>query len=211
MNNENIYKSNMFGDDGIIIIGSQCWMSKNLSVESYNNGDLIIHAATKEEWLQAGSQNLGAWCYYNEDISNDIVCGKLYNWYAVNDPRGLAPTGWHIPSLLEWNILEEFLGGSLVAGGKLKSLGTTEHLDGLWNEPNTGATDEYDFHAQPTGWRSCHDCKFTYFGRYSSLWTSDEYDVKNAYFKYLHYNRTVIDTIKSNKLNGFAVRCIKNC
>ncbi len=96
------------GDE--VQICDQVWMSKNLDVDRYQNGDTIRHAQTTEEWLYAYSEKEGAWCYYNNDPANGEIYGKLYNWYTVIDSRGLAPEGWHIPTEAEWKELEMCLG-----------------------------------------------------------------------------------------------------
>lgn len=88
-----------------IQLGKQTWMKNNLSVVTFRNGDTIPEAKTDEEWNQARFVQRPAWCYVKNNSANDSIFGKLYNWYAVNDPRGLAPTGWHIPSDDEWTEL----------------------------------------------------------------------------------------------------------
>ena len=95
-----------------VVIGSQEWMAENLNVERFRNGDLIPQAKSAEEWWKAGVNKQPAWCYYNNEVKNGTVYGKLYNWFAVVDPRGLAPIGWHIPSFHEWQIVIEFLGSN---------------------------------------------------------------------------------------------------
>jgi hypothetical protein len=92
-----------------IVIGTQQWQAKNLDVAFYRNGDPIPQVTDATAWA---SLTTGAWCYYNNDSTQGNKYGKLYNWYAVNDPRGLAPQGWHIPSDTEWTILETTLDGS---------------------------------------------------------------------------------------------------
>ena len=129
-----------------IVIGTQQWMEKNLDVLTYRNGDIIPQVTDPTAWA---ALTTGAWCYYNNDVANGAIYGKLYNWYAVNDPRGLAPTGWHVPSDAEWTTLETTLGGDPVAGGKMKVAGTTR-----WTTPNTGATNESGFAGLPGGTRN---------------------------------------------------------
>ena len=105
----------------IVTIGTQVWMTKNLDVAAFRNGDLIPEAKTDDEWNKAGANKQPAWCYYNNDPANGVKYGKLYNWYAVNDPRGLAPEGYHIPSDKDWEVFSDYLGGDDVAGKKIKS------------------------------------------------------------------------------------------
>ncbi len=103
-----------------IKIGNQEWMTRNLDVDRFQNGDLIPNIESNEEWKKAGENAQPAWCYYDNDPENGKKYRKLYNWFAVNDPRGLAPEGSHITSQKEWNILVEFLGGFKIAGLKMK-------------------------------------------------------------------------------------------
>ena len=102
-------------------IGTQTWMGQNLNVDRFRNGDPIPEAKTNEEWQKAIENKQPAWCYYGNSVANGVKYGKLYNWFAVNDPRGLAPAGWHVPTKDEWFILINYLGGYKIAGTKLKS------------------------------------------------------------------------------------------
>ena len=95
--------------NGQIKIGEQIWMNTNLNVSKFQNGDPIKEAKTKEEWVRANTDRKPAWCYYNNNSQNGLTYGKLYNWYAINDPRGLAPKGWHIPSKSDWDELIEYI------------------------------------------------------------------------------------------------------
>ena len=104
-------------------IGEQVWMTTNLSVNQFRNGDPIKQAITFTEWKKAGEKNQPAWCYYQNNTTYGSQLGKLYNWYAVNDPRGLAPAGWHVPTDEEWTKLIEQSGGSADAGSTLKNNG----------------------------------------------------------------------------------------
>ena len=110
-----------------VTIGSQVWMTENLNVDKFRNGDPIPEAKTYEEWKKAGENKQPAWCNYKNDPANGEKYGKLYNWFAVNDPRGLAPKGCHIPSDKEWTVLTDFLGGNKVAGTKMKSRRPKNH------------------------------------------------------------------------------------
>ena len=110
-----------------IQIGTQVWMVENLNVDRFRNGDLIPEARTEEAWQKAGDNKQPAWCYYNNDPKNGATYGKLYNWYAVNDPRGLAPKGYHVPRDAEWTVLTNYgthRGGfSGLPGGSRNSFG----------------------------------------------------------------------------------------
>ncbi len=127
-----------------IIINGKEWMQKNLDVSKYKNGDVIPQVTDVTQW---DNLTTGAWCYYENDSTNGPVYGKLYNWYAVNDPRGLAPSGWHIPTDTEWSNLVTYLGGDLVAGKKLKDDSTTS----TWDTTTNTATNQSGFAALPAG------------------------------------------------------------
>jgi uncharacterized protein (TIGR02145 family) len=107
-----------------IVIGSQIWMGENLNTVKFRNGDVIPEIKTEQEWENANIEGKPAWCYYRNDSKNGGKYGKLYNWHAVNDPRGLAPIGWHVPSDSDWSTLSENLGGVYFtnnAGVKMKA------------------------------------------------------------------------------------------
>ena len=148
--------------DNEVQIGNQIWMTKNLNVSRYRNGDPIPQVTDPIQW---NNLTTGAWCYYANNTANGKIYGKLYNWYAVNDPRGLAPIGWHVPSDTEWTILTSSLGGQFVAGGKMKS--TT-----LWNSPNAAATNSSGFFGLPGGY--CYQGFSFPSGNTGHWWSSTE-------------------------------------
>lgn len=187
----------------------QLWSNRNLDVEFYKNGDSIRHAVSAEEWQDAFDKKEGAWCYYNNDPAYGDVFGKLYNWYAAKDPRGLAPKGWKIPTDEDWRELENCLGGRNIAGGKLKSKGTIEGGDGLWRSPNLGATDEFEFSALPGGYRLIGGV-FLYLGSYGYWLSSSESDDLNSWNRSMNFGNFSILTIGSNKGNGYSIRCVKD-
>ncbi len=119
-----------------VTIGSQTWMTENLNVDRFRNGDPIPQATTIEEWEEATKNEEPVWGYYDNDPANGAKYGKLYNWFAVKDPRGLAPEGWHIPSKTEWVLLIDYLGGSSVSSDELKK--TT-----WWHEGANGGRVEF--------------------------------------------------------------------
>jgi uncharacterized protein (TIGR02145 family) len=137
-----------------IKIGNQTWMTSNLNVSTFRNGEAIPEAKTDEEWRRARENKQPAWCYYDNDPKNGIKYGKLYNWYAVNDPRGLAPAGWHVPSDAEWTTLEDQLGND--AGKKMKSTSG-------WDSYTTGGSKTCpncdDWNAEYRRKTACHVCK----------------------------------------------------
>ena len=185
-----------------VTLCSQKWMDKNLDVTTYRNGDTIAYVTNSTAWA---ALTTGAWCYYNNDPSTNATYGKLYNWYAVNDSRGLAPAGWHVPSDAEWTTLETCLGGSSVAGGAMKVTGTT-----TWTSPNTGATNSSGFAGLPGGYRYYYDGSFNDVGYYGYWWSSTEYNTTNAWYRYLYYNNGSIFRNPTDKRNGFSVRCLRD-
>lgn len=189
-----------------VTICNQLWMFKNLDVDHYRNGDSILEIQDPIIWA---SLKTGAWCYYNNDSSSRTIYGKLYNWYAVNDKRGLTPIGWHIPTDTEWTELENCLGGPSIAGGKLKAIGTIENWDGLWRSPNLGASNSSGFTAIPSGYRY-YNGTFDFIGFNAYWWSSTEHDSSNAWHRNLYFNGTDINRYYYDKLFGFSVRCVKD-
>ena len=182
-----------------IIINGQEWMQQNLAVTKYRNGDPIPTGLSNTTWQNTTS---GAYAIYNNDAANNTLYGKLYNWYAVNDGRGLCPTGWHVPSDAEWTTLENNLGGSGVAGGKMKS--TTG-----WTSPNTGATNSSGFTAFPGG---CRNSNGTYdgIGNFGFWWSSSESGSGSAWTRSLYYSVSIVVRSNFNKRLGFSVRCVRD-
>ena len=190
-----------------IIIGDQEWMTENLKVTHYRNGDQIPNVTDNSTWAGLST---GAYCVYDNMPANADTYGNLYNWYAVDDARNIAPEGWHIPTDDEWQILVEFLGGSSVAGGKMKSTGTIQGGDGLWLEPNTGATNESGFTALPGGFRHFTSGTFYTMSNYGNLWSSTEYSSSNAWYRLLFYNTTNVPRGYNDKRYGLSVRCVRD-
>ncbi|MFZ4671933.1 MAG: fibrobacter succinogenes major paralogous domain-containing protein [Flavobacterium sp.] len=189
------------GNIETVIIGTQEWKVKNLDVSRYRNGDIIPEVKDPEEWA---SLSTGAWCYYNNDPENGNVYGKLYNWYAVNDSRGLAPEGFHIPSDEEWTKLINYLGGEEIAGGKLKSTGTS-----LWFSPNTNATNYCGFSGLPAGYRTGNGI-FKNVGMIGFWWLSSGRDTSKAYSRGLGNDVDKAYSLSANKYYGFSVRCLRD-
>ena len=166
-------------------IGNQEWMTRNLDVDRFRNGDLIPHAESNEEWKKAGDEEQPAWCYYDNDPENGKRYGKLYNKYAVIDLRGLAPKGWYIPTCVEWTRLEEFLGTEF-AGQNIKSVNGWEWSSSIWNGEqnvaeiqNGNGDNSSGFNALPGGWRD-DDGGFYYINKEAYFWNGNEnYDYGN--------------------------------
>jgi uncharacterized protein (TIGR02145 family) len=182
-------------------IGTQIWTACNLDVDKYRDGTPIPQVQDPTAWANLTT---GAWCYYNNADTN--CYGKLYNWFAVNDPRGLAPVGYHIPSKAECDTLISFLSGN--PGGKLKEVGTTN-----WNSPNNLATNLYGFTALPSGIRN-EAGNFDWEGTDAYWWTSTSYDAQyggvNAWTYYTYYLGGGLPTTITKKVRGKAIRLIKD-
>ena len=189
-----------------IKIGEQEWLVKNLDVDKFRNGDPIPNIKDNEEWIEAGRNSQPAWCYYDNDPENGKIYGKLYNWYAVNDPRGLAPAGWHVPSGVEFTILAEFLGEDN-AGYKMKSVGGWNDCEDKYGEIQNGNGDNSSgFNALPGGHK---------LSSFSSIRTATIFWCANG------NNGLAFIRILSNCINSFSrnfapkrvgacVRCLKD-
>jgi uncharacterized protein (TIGR02145 family) len=175
------------------------WMLENLNVDQYRNGDLIPNVQDKDEWSKLTT---GAWCYYDNDPEKGKIYGKLYNWYAVNDPRGFAPVGWHIPSDAEWTKLTACLGGEKETGSKLKS--TT-----LWTSPNKGATNESGFTGLPGGSRDGNG-SYLNIVKYGYFWSASEYNNLGAWDRCMSYSTSYVYRFIDYKQCGESVRCVRD-
>ena len=185
-----------------VTIGTQVWMKKNLDVDHYRNGDTIPEVRDSAVWVNLKT---GAWCYYNNDRALGAIYGKLYNWYAVNDPRGLAPVGWHVPTNYEWQTSVSYIGG-ISAGGKLK-----DSSSNYWNRPNIGATNETGYSALPGGHRDGREQpQFDGLGKIGYWWTSSVYNNYSAMSRELEFTDANISELFINKSIGSSVRCIKD-
>jgi uncharacterized protein (TIGR02145 family) len=192
-----------------IVINGQEWMQQNLVVTKYRSGDPIPTGLNNTTWQNTTA---GAYAIYNNDAANNTTYGKLYNWYAVNDSRGLCPTGWHVPSDAEWTTLINYLDPnqnpsaigtqSSVAGGKMKS--TTG-----WISPNTGATNESGFTGLPGGVRSSNGTYDT-IGYLGLWWSSTEDDSGDAWLRVLYYSVSNVDRNDYSMQDGFSVRCVRD-
>lgn len=183
-----------------VTIGTQCWMVENLKTTRYNDGTTISNVTDNTAW---GILTTGAWCYYNNDVTNNTTYGKLYNWYAVNTAK-LAPTGWHIPTLDEWGTLINYLGGESVAGGKMKAISI------LWDGSNSGATNISGFTGLPAGFRQYHGSYYEegYTGNHWS--SSNDPNSNGAWFITLFYNTYETWDYIGSKNKGLSVRCVKD-
>ena len=176
------------------------WTVQNLDVNTYRNGDVIPEVQDPTAWA---ALTTGAWCWYNNDPANGAIYGKLYNWYAINDPRGLAPVGYHIPTLTEWTTLTNCLGGVPVAGNALKEAGTTH-----WDYPNSGDNGT-GFTGLPGGIR---DNGGAFYSKNMSglFWCSTEEFLFTAWSCALYYFDSYVYINSIAKASGMSVRLIKD-
>ncbi len=185
----------------VILGNGQEWMAENLRTTTYANGDLISNVTDANQWANLTT---GAWVNYNNNTQYENPYGKLYNWYAVTEPRNICPTGWHIPADTEWTALTDYLGGHIVAGGIMKSVQ-------YWQNPNTAASNYINFSAVPGGLRFGSGF-FSELGIYGYWWSSTLSKPNFAWYRMLNYtvssaNRNDdVDGIKA----GFSVRCLKD-
>jgi len=186
-------------------IGNQIWMTKNLDVDTFKNGDQLYAALSYEEWVYAIKNQIPAWCFYNFNPENGVLFGRLYNWYAVNDDRGLCSDGWHVPSDEEWTILEDFLGGKKIAGDKLKSIDLWANND---NGISGNGSNESGFDGKPGG--VLEEGKSKYKGERGYWWSSTQNDNYQSWYRYLNYNNGDIKRYTHGKSVGMSVRCIRN-
>jgi uncharacterized protein (TIGR02145 family) len=191
----------------VVKIGCQCWTKENLKTTSYADGSAITEKNDSAAWCQnyySGSLT-PAWCYYNQDMANNANYGKLYNWYAVADPRNVCPAGWHVPSVNELTTLADFLGGQAGSGSKMKT--TT-----LWSNSNGNATNSSGFSATPGGYRYSFS-PFEFVGINGYWWTSSSSSTSNPLSFCLRLQGNSDDAYidgSEDKSMGFSIRCIKD-
>ena len=184
----------------------QTWTQTNLDVTHFRNGDPIPEAASAKAWMEAARLRKPAFCYYHNDSENGRLFGKLYNWYAVNDPRGLAPEGYHIPSVAEWVRCIQKLGGKHHAGGRLKEKGL-QH----WMAPNNTLNCATTIYARPGGFRM-PDGRFAGLGYMGCWWalplSYEDNSFANSYTLFAEH--TSIAENYEEKGSGMSVRCIQD-
>jgi len=183
-----------------IAIGDQLWMAENLRVTHYRNGDSIPNETDDGTWAGLST---GAYCWYDNDQSANEKYGTLYNWYAVNDSRGLCPKDWHVPTNVEWIILKQYLGGTDVAGGKMKA------TSNLWASPNTDATNSSSFSGLPGGYRN-YNGPFENIHQNGYWWSSTEMSSTNARNFRLYYDHSYFRFGGPSKRFGHSVRCLRD-
>ncbi len=200
----NVYKT--------VTIGSQVWFAENLRTTKYRNGDAIPTGHTKAGWAGLAT---GAYTVYPhseiDGLTSDAEVlqgyGALYNWHAVKTGK-LCPAGWRIPTDGDWTTLTDHIGGSGIAGGKLKSTRTTPVAHPRWESPNLNATDEYEFSAIPAGLIS-NDGEPLFNGYAGYWWSSTEQETIGAWYRAMIWDNGEVVRPVVDKKFGFSVRCIK--
>jgi len=189
-------------------IGTQEWMAENLRTKKYRNGETITNLSGDTTWMKITT---GAYCNYDYNNDNPSIYGRYYNWYAVNDGRNIAPTGWHVPTDIEWTILTTYLGGDNVAGLKLQESGRSTHW---WF--NTNATNESGFTAIGAGFvgdpnEAVLDGTILGIWVYAYWWTSTENNSTEAKCRCISMNsNNIVSKYSKLKGYGYSMRCIKD-
>ncbi len=187
-----------------VTIGTQVWMAENLRTTKYSDGTTILLVTN------TSGPSTPAMFWYNNDQATYTAnkYGALYNWYAVspttNGGKNLCPTGWHVPTDAEWTTLSDYLGGESVAGGKMKTTGTTQ-----WLSPNTEATNSSGFSGLPGGNRISNGT-FLNIGNFGFWWSSSEYDTYYAWLRNLRYDYGSVNRTYGYKEDGLSVRCLRD-
>lgn len=190
-------------------IGDKIWSKSNLDVSTFSDGEIIPEAKSEYDWKQAGINATPAWCYYDNDPANGAKYGKLYNWYAVTHIKGLAPTGWHIPTELEWTDLANTVGGLAVdgSGSQLKNTsGWNDYMGQSGNGTNTSG-----FTGLPGGGRHYQGLFFADIGTFAFWWSTSADPLTGGAFSFtIKSSNTKISRDSRYKNQGYSVRCVKN-
>lgn len=187
-----------------VMIGEQTWSTENLGVTHFRNGEALFEANSAEAWEKANIEGLPAWCYYENNPANGKKYGKLYNFWAVSDKRGLAPTGWHVPTDAEWDKLAAALGGVEKAGDALKSSAFGKKV-----------TKASGFAAVPSGYRSNEGPKYyggPFFesGKAGYWWSSSRYLVDNSFCRIVSVKNGKLQKDSFVQMAGLSVRLVKD-
>ena len=199
-----------------VLIGEQCWFAENLRCEEYGNGDPIPANLSDAEWTSThsgaksvyGEENATCQASYSPegDACNDnwslAEFGYLYNWYAATDPRGLCPSGWHLPSDNEWTLVTNHLGGDTVAGGHLKSTSG-------WNEEGLGGSNSSGFSGLPGGHRYYSNGNLNHAGNRGFWWSSSSVG-SVAWLRRLDHDSGAVVRYNNSHRDGHSVRCIQD-
>jgi uncharacterized protein (TIGR02145 family) len=186
-------------------IGKQVWSAKNLDLVTFRNGDTIPHVTSAEEWVKAGRAGQPAWCYYNNDTGIGKKYGRMYNWYAVNDPRGLCPEGWHVATNDEWIELENHVGVEKAAVLLKSNEG--------WNDNGNGDS-RTTFAIVPGGYRD-RNGRFTGQGEFTYLSSATQEKLPDAdgffiWGRGVNFENPGMMRCGLDKEFGLYVRCVRD-
>lgn len=192
-----------------VTIDGDIWMAENLRATHFNDGRDIPHIPNDAVWTQTRTDKYPGYCWINNNENYKYPYGALYNWF-VADNVNICPVGWHVPTRQEWLNMRDALGGSMVAGGQLKSTGTLQSGNGLWETPNTDANNSTGFTAVSGGSRTSQGV-FLWFGEHAYWWTATESNPNTlAYTIWLEYDSGDFNWTDFNKDVGFSIRCKKD-
>lgn len=194
----NVYKT--------VKIGDQWWMAENLRTTRYQNGDEILNLTSRLDWKDINLSS-GAYCSIDNADSTVATYGLLYNWYAVNDSRNIAPEGWHVPSEEEWRTMIDTLGGNYEAGVKMVDISS-----GLWDSPDSSATNESGFSVIPAGYRD-FEGRFSAQAREAFFWTSTDDTHHYKYARFIQigtWKSYYVNITMHSWTNGLSIRCVKD-
>jgi uncharacterized protein (TIGR02145 family) len=199
----------------LVAIGTQCWFAENLRSDTYRNGDAIPGNLSDAQWTSTSS---GAQTVYGEgtstvyqgssdEVANLATYGRLYNWYAVNDSRGLCPSGYHVPSDGEWMTLEMALG---MTSSQVNSTGGRGTDQGTQLKTSSwGGTNSSGFSALPGGYRNDDGGNFSSQGYYGYWWSSSPYGA-DAWYRHLYSGYSNVSRNYDGARYGFSVRCVRD-
>ncbi len=195
----------------LVAIGEQCWFAENLRTEHYANGDVIPGELSNGEWSDADDTNLGAQAIYNNDASNLTDYGRLYNWFAVDDARGLCPSGWHVPTDGEYMTLEMALGMSESEANGTGYRGTdqgTQMKSSASDSPSWDGTNTSGFSGLAGGYRN-YGGDFYNEGYAGYFWSASAYGTY-AWYRRLDGGYTEVGRYDGSQRFGFRVRCVRD-
>ena len=188
-------------NETIVLGNGQEWMATNLSVNRFSDGTELTYCENQQVWATSETP-----CYtaYSNNLSNVNQLGYLYNFYSVESDRNICPSGWRVPTELDWSKFSNYIGGLAVAGGKLKST-SSQH----WSAPNIGATNEINFSAIAGGCRY-NQGYFNNLNTYAFFWTSSELDGTWAWYRSLKNDSDEMIRNFSKKQSGYSIRCMRD-
>ncbi len=187
----------------VVQIGSQYWSKENLAVESFQDGTPITEVTSSDQWLECAQTETPAWCYYNYDPSNEEEYGKLYNYYAISSSADISPIGWRVPTLSDWNTLITYLGGTKVAGFKLKNTTNWQTLD----RSNPNGNNQSQFTSNPSGFVK-EIGEFWDFGWSANYWSTTTASAEAVESIRLYWQNRSALNLDAHKHMGLAVRLV---